>query len=61
VLTPSQGWVDLDPTNDQVADSRYIVTAWGRDFTDVSPLRGIVYTEAGQSDLSVAVDVVPLP
>ncbi|HRA74648.1 MAG TPA: transglutaminase family protein [Propionicimonas sp.] len=61
VLTPSQGWIDLDPTNDQVADSRYIVTAWGRDFTDVSPLRGIVYTEAKHSDLSVAVDVLPLP
>lgn len=59
VLTPL-GWVDLDPTNRQWADSRYLVTAWGRDFTDVSPLRGVVYTEAASSRLEVAVDVVPL-
>lgn len=59
VLTPV-GWVDVDPTNRQWADSRYIVTAWGRDFTDVSPLRGVVYTEAASSRLDVAVDVVPL-
>lgn len=60
VLTP-QGWVDLDPTNDQFVDSSYIVTAWGRDFSDVSPLRGVVFTEAAGSVLEVAVDVEPLP
>ena len=60
VLTPSAGWVDLDPTNAQFADSRYIVTAWGRDFSDVSPLRGLVYTEATHSELTVEVDVTPL-
>ena len=60
VLTP-QGWVDLDPTNDQFVDSGYIVTAWGRDFSDVSPLRGVVFTEAAGSLLEVAVDVEPLP
>jgi transglutaminase-like putative cysteine protease len=61
VLTPSGDWLDLDPTNDQLADSRYIVTAWGRDFSDVSPLRGVVFTEAGTSKLVVEVDVDPLP
>jgi transglutaminase-like putative cysteine protease len=60
VLTP-QGWVDLDPTNNQFAGSAHIVTAWGRDFTDVSPLRGVVLTEASTSTLSVAVDVEPEP
>lgn len=60
VLTPSLGWVDLDPTNAQFVDSRYIVTAWGRDFTDVSPLRGVVYTEAASSSLTVEVDVTPI-
>ncbi len=60
VLVPEVGWVDIDPTNAQFADSRYIVTAWGRDFTDVSPLRGVVYTEAAGSDLAVSVDVTPL-
>lgn len=61
VLTPGGDWLDLDPTNDQFADSRYIVTAWGRDFSDVSPLRGVVLTEAADSSLQVAVDVDPLP
>jgi Transglutaminase-like enzymes, putative cysteine proteases len=60
VRCPDGNWVDLDPTNDQFADSRYIVTAWGRDYSDVSPLRGVVFTEAGSSTLSVEVDVEPL-
>ena len=46
VMVPGGGWVDLDPTNDHLADSRYVVTAWGRDFRDVSPLKGVVFTEA---------------
>jgi transglutaminase-like putative cysteine protease len=61
VLTPTGDWLDLDPTNDNFADSRYIVTAWGRDFSDVSPLRGVVFTEAAGSDLEVEVDVEPVP
>jgi len=58
VLVPDGTWVDLDPTNDHLADSRYIVTAWGRDFRDVSPLKGVVFTEAANSTLEVAVDVI---
>lgn len=54
------GWVDLDPTNNHFADSRYIVTAWGRDFRDVSPLKGIIFGEGSGSMLNVAVDVIPL-
>lgn len=61
VLTPGGRWLDLDPTNNHFVDSRYIVTAWGRDFADVSPLRGVVYTESTSSDLVVEVDVNPLP
>lgn len=58
VMVPGGGWVDLDPTNDHLADSRYVVTAWGRDFRDVSPLKGVVFAEAaGASTLNVAVDV----
>lgn len=60
VRAPGGAWVDLDPTNDHFADSRYIVTAWGRDFADVSPLRGVVYTESASSDLVVEVDVTPV-
>ncbi len=58
VLVPELGWVDLDPTNDQPADARYVVTAWGRDYTDVPPLKGVIFTEATKSTLAVEVDVV---
>ena len=39
----------LDPTNDQMIDERYIVVGWGRDYADVPPLRGIIYTDAESS------------
>lgn len=61
VLVPDGTWLDLDPTNNHFADSRYIVSAWGRDFTDVSPLRGIVYGEKTASTLDVGVDVIRVP
>lgn len=61
VLVPDGGWVDLDPTNDHLADSRYVVTAWGRDFRDVSPLKGVINTESTTSTLDVGVDVTRLP
>ncbi|PKH44179.1 Transglutaminase-like enzyme, putative cysteine protease [Nocardioides alpinus] len=61
VLTPDGTWVDLDPTNDHLADSRYVVTAWGRDFRDVSPLKGVIFTESTTSSLKVGVDVTRLP
>ncbi len=60
VLAPDGTWVDLDPTNNHFADSRYIVSAWGRDFADVSPLKGVVFTESPTSRLKVGVDVIPL-
>ncbi|MFN8075034.1 MAG: transglutaminase family protein [Kineosporiaceae bacterium] len=58
VLVPDGRWLDLDPTNDQPADSRYVVTAWGRDYTDVPPLKGVIYTEGATSALKVSVDVI---
>lgn len=57
-MVPGGGWIDLDPTNDHLADSRYVLTAWGRDFRDVSPLKGVIHTEATSSELKVAVDVL---
>ncbi|MFT3874938.1 MAG: transglutaminase family protein [Propioniciclava sp.] len=60
VQVPGGAWVDLDPTNDQLADSRYLITAWGRDFRDVTPLKGVIFTESPTSRLRVAVDVVRL-
>jgi transglutaminase-like putative cysteine protease len=53
------GWVDLDPTNNLLPDERHITLAWGRDFADVSPLRGVL-VGSGNHQLSVAVDVTPL-
>lgn len=58
VWVPHGGWVQTDPTNDQFVDNRYVLLGWGRDYWDVSPLRGIVFTEAEQSSLTVAVDLV---
>ncbi len=53
------GWVDLDPTNNMIPGGRHITVAWGRDFSDVSPLRGVTLGAGGQR-LKVAVDVIPL-
>ena len=52
-------WLGLDPTNDQMVDERYIVVGRGRDYADVPPLRGIIYTDSEHSVIDVAVDVVP--
>jgi len=60
VLLPELGWVDLDPTNDRLVDDDYVLTAWGRDYTDVPPLKGVIFTESKKSTLKVAVDVVRL-
>lgn len=54
---PGCGWVDFDPTNDMPAGERHITVAWGRDYGDVAPLRGVV-TGGGEHTLEVAVDVV---
>ncbi len=59
-MVPGGDWIDMDPTNNHFADSRYVTTAWGRDFRDVSPLRGVIYTESKTSTLEVLVDVIPL-
>ena len=52
------GWVHLDPTNDLVAHEDHVAVAWGRDFADVSPLRGVIL--CGDSHTySVGVTLVP--
>jgi transglutaminase-like putative cysteine protease len=50
------GWVDLDPTNNLLPSERHITLAWGRDFDDVSPFRGVL-VGSGSHQLTVAVDV----
>lgn len=59
-LPASGGWLALDPTNDQVAGERYVTVAWGRDYGDVPPVKGVIFTEASTSTLRVSVDVAPL-
>jgi transglutaminase-like putative cysteine protease len=57
-LGPAHGWVDLDPTNDLVVAKEHVVLGWGRDFSDVSPLRGIILG-GGKHWLDVGVDLRP--
>ena len=54
-------WLAFDPTNDTMVDERYTTVAWGRDYDDVPPLRGVIYTDADKNEMDVAVDVAPLP
>ncbi len=58
IWSPTSGWVDFDPTNDMIPRDEHITTAWGRDFNDVSPIRGIVLGGGGHT-IDVAVDVIP--
>jgi transglutaminase-like putative cysteine protease len=53
-------WLAFDPTNDQWADDRYVTVAWGRDYGDVPPVKGVIFTDAKKSTLQVSVDVAPL-
>lgn len=56
VYLPNHGWIDFDPTNNLLPDDRHITVAWGRDFADVTPLKGVVLG-GGQHALTVSVTV----
>lgn len=58
-LPGTDQWLAIDPTNDQWANDRYVTVAWGRDYGDVSPVKGIIFTKAKRSTLRVSVDVAP--
>ena len=60
VWIPDGGWLAVDPTNDQWVDDRYVTVAWGRDYADVPPVKGVIFTEAKKSTLKVEVDVAPV-
>ena len=60
VFLPGWGWVDVDPTNDRLVGDEHITTAWGRDYFDVSPLRGSVDGGGPSQRLEVAVEVTRL-
>jgi transglutaminase-like putative cysteine protease len=56
VWCPRLGWVDVDPTNDLVPSDKHILLAWGRDYDDVSPIKGVILG-GGQHAVRVAVEV----
>jgi len=58
LFCPSLGFVDLDPTNDRVPDESFVTVGWGRDFGDVSPIKGVILG-GGDHSVHVSVDVAP--
>ena len=56
---PELGWVDFDPTNNIMPTDGHVTLAWGRDYSDVSPLRGVIFG-GGEHIVKVAVEITPL-
>jgi transglutaminase-like putative cysteine protease len=56
VYIPNAGWVEFDPTNNIIPKEQHILLGSGRDYHDISPLKGVVFS-SGNSKLSVMVDV----
>lgn len=54
---PDQGWIEFDPTNDTAAHNQHIVTAFGRDYLDVTPIKGVIFGGGEGPQLEVSVDV----
>lgn len=61
VLVPGAGWLEVDPTNNRIVNQRYVVTAYGRDYHDVAPITGVIYTRGRTKSLKVTVDVAAVP
>ncbi|WP_407333597.1 transglutaminase N-terminal domain-containing protein [Enterovibrio sp. 27052020O] len=58
IFIPDLGWVEFDPTNNILASDQHIVTGWGRDYADITPLQGVVFEGGDSHSLSVSVDVM---
>lgn len=58
VWVPGQGWIDFDPTNDHLPTDRHVTVAWGRDYGDVAPVRGVVIGPTARQTLTVDVHVI---
>lgn len=56
IFIPNLGWMDFDPTNNQIPAEHHITIGWGRDYSDVSPLKGVILS-SGSHKLRVLVDV----
>jgi len=61
VYLPGAGWHDFDPTNNGVPLDRHVTTAWGRDYADVTPLKGVLFGGDPGHRPQVSVDVERLP
>ncbi len=57
VWTPQAGWVDFDPTNGHLPVNDHVTVGWGRDYADVTPVRGVMIGPLTDQQLDVAVDV----
>ncbi len=57
-LGPQHGWIDIDPTNNLIVSEEHVVLAWGRDYRDISPVRGVILG-GGKHSLTVGVDLEP--
>jgi transglutaminase-like putative cysteine protease len=57
VYVPHQGWIDFDPTNAQIPAEQHITAAWGRDYADVAPLKGVIFGGGDKNVIDVSVDV----
>lgn len=56
VYIPNSGWIDFDPTNNLMPANQHITIGWGRDYSDITPLRGVIMSSGGH-ELQVSVDV----
>jgi transglutaminase-like putative cysteine protease len=59
VYCPGTGWLDVDPTNNLIPSESHVTLAWGRDYSDVSPVRGVILGGRDHK-LEVGVDMEPL-
>jgi transglutaminase-like putative cysteine protease len=57
VFCPGSGWIDFDPTNNMMPSIEHITIAWGRDYDDISPIKGVILG-GGTHTMAIAVDVV---
>jgi transglutaminase-like putative cysteine protease len=57
---PGAGWLYLDPTNAKVIDESHATVAYGRDYGDVPPVKGVIFTESTSSTMKVSVDMAPV-
>ena len=56
IYIPNTGWIDFDPTNNIIPSQQHITIGWGRDYADITPLKGVILS-SGKHKLSVSVDV----